>query len=186
LIAVLFHGLGHLIAAALCGVPLDRLSLSHTGLRLLTRDTVFPSYRAEAVIALGGPVGNLLGNTLLIVLSHLPVPPSADAFFVALNAQVLPLSLHLALWNLLPIEGFDGGRILQCLLNLAQNKNLSPCVAEQLVTASSCFCLLLLWFLSVYLLLHGSGALSLYLFCVELFISLIRKHPSDLTYNKRG
>ena len=57
--AILLHGAGHMLAAALVGTRFGRLRISATGLRLVTERS-FASYRAEAVTALGGPLLNLV------------------------------------------------------------------------------------------------------------------------------
>ena len=188
LIAILLHGLGHLLAAALCGVSLDRLTLSHTGLRLQTRSDAFPSYKAEACIALGGPLGNLLGNALFVLAALLAANSRAAAFFEALNAQLLPFSLYLAVWNMLPIDGFDGGRLLRCLLcgSTHLERARGMLFADRLLSVTSVLCLLILWFFSVYLLLRGGSSLSLYVFCVELFVSLHRSFPLTMQSKQKG
>ena len=184
-IAVLFHGLGHLLAAKLCGVPLQRLQITRTGLRLMTRDSAFPSYTAEGWVALGGPLGNLLGNALFLLVAHL-ARGSAARFFLQLCGQLIPVSLSLALWNLLPIEGFDGGRLLRCLLCLTTKEADKALLrAERVLSLCSAACLLALWFFSVYLLLRAGTALSLYLFCAELFFTLYEPQKSRAASHKR-
>ena len=184
-IAVLFHGLGHLLAARMCGVPLQRLQITRTGLRLVTRDRAFPSYVAEGGVALGGPLGTLLGNALFLLVARL-TRGNAALFFAQLCGQLVPVSLSLALWNMLPIEGFDGGRLLRCLLCLAAKEPGSSLLcAQRALSVCSAGCLFLLWFFSVYLLLRAGTALSLYLFCAELFLTLyepqknVRHRTSD-------
>ncbi len=61
---------------------------------------VFPSYRTEWLVAAAGPASSLL---LALVLAPVPTPFAHSATLT---------SLSLALFNLLPIEGFDGGRML--------------------------------------------------------------------------
>ena len=183
IVAILFHGTGHLVAGILCGTPLTSLRLSATGLRLQTEAGMFPSYEAEALTALGGPVGNLCGNALCILLARLFDPSPFAAFITEMNATLLPLSLYLALFNLLPITGFDGGRLVYCILCkrkrhlLVRSPETTPAQADRVLTLTSALCLSLLWFCAVYLLLRGRGAVSLYVFCAELFLSLIGNDP---------
>ncbi len=157
LAAILIHGAGHVLAAACAGVRFGRIRLTATGLRLLT-DGGFPSYRAEAVTALGGPLFNIA--TALTVACF---RPSSELF--------VPLSLYLGALNLLPIRGFDGASILTCLL-CSHHPPLPSCqphTAERAVDALSALLLLFLWMISVYLLLRRGSALSLYVFCMQLF-----------------
>jgi Zn-dependent protease len=133
----------------------------------------FPSYKAELAVSLGGPLGNLCSGALLWALTLLCRRSGCStAFLLPLCRGVIPLSLFVAGWNLLPISGFDGGRILHCLLLLTPRRAPSPRTADLLLTITSTTCVLSLWLLSVYLVLRTARALSLFLFCVQLFWGL--------------
>ena len=156
--AILLHGAGHMLAAALVGTRFGRLRISATGLRLMT-DRSFASYRAEAVTALGGPLLNLVGAW------------GAHALLGERGAVFVVLSLYLGLLNLAPIRGFDGARVLSCVL-CARHTLLPSClphVAERVIDVLSATLTLLLWLIAVYLLLRRGSALSLYVFCLQLF-----------------
>ncbi len=91
------HELGHISAAACFGGRIKALKLNLTGAEL---HFVYPhgcSYHAECLIALMGPVCNLLLSVLLIWLK-----------------QYIPAMVGLCLgsFNLLPIVPLDGSRIL--------------------------------------------------------------------------
>ena len=84
------------------------------------------------------------------------------------------------------IEGFDGGRLLRCLLCLtAKEADKALLRAERVLSLCSAACLLALWFFSVYLLLRAGTALSLYLFCAELFFTLYEPQKSRAASHKR-
>lgn len=168
LAAIALHGLGHLTAARLCGMRATGIRPTPTGLRLFLSEHDFPTYESELLIALGGPLGNLLGNVpLILVQARLP----SDAL-----REVVALSLFLGCWNLLPIEGFDGGRALRCLLLRHHGKRtLTPDAVDRLLRITSGACFLGLWLLSVYLVLRTGRALSLFLFCLQLFWGLCRE-----------
>ena len=161
--AIGLHGAGHSCAACLCGVKLGRIVSSATGLCWRTDCAGFGSYGKEALVALGGPLGNVLGNALLILCYPLFPDPT-----VPLWRMLFSTSLFLAIWNLLPIEGFDGGRILRCLILQAKHEAGTE-MADRILRVSSTACLILLWMLSTYLLLRTGRAFSLFLFCVQLF-----------------
>jgi Zn-dependent protease len=155
-----------------------RIVRTATGVRLLCEDGDFPSYDAELWVALGGPLGNLIGNALLVAVFLLTRQHAAHQAIRALCRAVLPLSLFLGIWNLMPIRGFDGGRILCCLLLRGrQGERLSFALrgVERLLSVTSATCFLLLWLLSVYLLLRTGRAFSLFWFCVQLFWSCMRQ-----------
>ena len=168
LLAVIFHELGHIVAARALGVRFRRLALKRTGLCLITSEAGFPSYDDELTCALSGPVAGAL--SALIARGLGCVFPCLSSFV----KEFIPLSLALSLLNLLPLRGFDGARILTCLLSCHHRRlpSLSPTDAARVVSLSSCLILVLLWLLSVYLLLRRGSALSLYLFCLQLFRSL--------------
>jgi membrane-associated protease RseP (regulator of RpoE activity) len=97
---------------------------------------------------------------------------SAPLFFVLFPqasplGELAPLSLYLCLLNLLPIRSFDGGRALVCFL--CDRRATLPDRAERILSVVSAIVLLLLWTVAVYLLLRRGSALSLYLFCLQLF-----------------
>ena len=172
LLAVILHELGHIVAARALGVRFRRLALKQTGLCLITSEAGFPSYDDELVCALGGPVAGALSALVARGLGYL-LPGLAP--FVQ---EFIPLSLALSLLNLLPLRGFDGARILTCHLSCHHRHlpSLSPTDAARVVSLLSCLVLLLLWLLSIYLLLRTGSALSLYLFCLQLFRSLAREN----------
>ena len=105
LMVAAIHELGHIGAAVLVGagdISAPRAVL--TGLRIRTGRLL--SYRDEAIIALGGPLINLL-----IFAALLPLCRVSD-YILAFAA----VNLLTALSNLIPIRGFDGHRILIGLL----------------------------------------------------------------------
>lgn len=171
LTVILVHGLGHSLAAACVGIRFRRVRLTATGFRLMTPQA-YPSYRAEAITALGGPLANILSAVLV---PHLL--PSYTAF--------VSLSLYLGLLNLLPLRGFDGGTILSCVLCARHPPipSLLPGSAERVISAVSALVLFLLWMVSVYLLLRRGSALSLYAFCLQLFRTVFveqrQEHRAD-------
>ena len=111
LLAVLAtHELAHLVAARLCGLEIARLELLPYG---AVADIRGPGRReplVEAMVALAGPLNNLLLLALSIALEQAGwlagpwVPPFQTA------------NLAMALFNLLPALPLDGGRILLAFL----------------------------------------------------------------------
>ena len=105
LLVAALHEIGHIFAAMAVGVgdmSMPRAVL--TGLRL--RSGRLLSYREEAVVALGGPLANILLFFILLPLTRV-------------NYYILTLallSLFTAVSNLVPIRGFDGQRILTGIL----------------------------------------------------------------------
>lgn len=165
LTAVTVHECGHLLAARLCRVKTGGFSVDSLGARLALVGTA-PSYQKELAICAAGPLANLLS---LLFVHLLRSAHSADTtFFVS-------VSLALALLNLLPIRGFDGGRICYCLAALVTD----PTAAERTCTLLSFFSLFILWCVSVYLMIKTGADFSLFLFSASVFtrIFLQNKMP---------
>lgn len=169
LFAIGVHGLGHLLAARLVGVRLQTLRRTATGFRLISAGG-FISYDAELICALGGPLANALAALFCRLILW------ADPSLGPLLSPLISLSLYLGLFNLLPMEQFDGARILHCWLCTRHRvlPSLSPAAADRRIGFLSCGLLLLFWLIALYLLLRRGSALSLYLFCMQLFVATRR------------
>ena len=105
LLVAAVHELGHIAAALAVGVgdmSIPRAVL--TGLRI--RPGRLLSYREEVIVALGGPLANILAFFALLPLTRV------NNYIFSLAA----INLLTAVSNLIPIRGFDGQRILTGLL----------------------------------------------------------------------
>jgi stage IV sporulation protein FB len=155
LLAALIHELGHVAMARLCRIQLRECKIGIFGAGLVPDGSLY-SYGQEILLCLAGPLCNLTCASLGLWLL-----PRYSAF----GTPFVFASLALGLLNLLPIQGFDGGRILHALLSLL----LPPHTARGITTVSSFFCVLTLWIASTYLLLRAAASLSLFVFSLSLF-----------------
>ncbi len=106
LMAAALHEIGHI--AVMAHLSRGKLSLPRTvmfGLRL--RENRLLSYKEEAFLALGGPLANIIAFIILIPLFDL-----CDGYFFIFAF----LNLLTAISNLIPIKGYDGYKIIECLL----------------------------------------------------------------------
>lgn len=153
--SVTLHELGHIIVAKLRGIGLSEMKLGIFGASLMPKNQFF-SYADEILLCLGGPVMNFLSVAVCIALKL----PSSSLFVMS--------SLALGILNLLPIHGFDGGRILRAFLLM----RLSPRAAGILSKIISFIFVFTLWCVSVYLLLRRAATLSLFVFSASIFAKI--------------
>lgn len=155
MLAALFHECGHLLAARLLRIPLRLLEIDLMGARIYPAGAL-PSYRAEGLLAMAGPTASLL--------LALPLIGSSSPLLAALRFS----TLSFALFNLLPIEGFDGGRMLFALLAARFHEK----AAERVLFFTSYLSLLLLFSLSSCLLLRYGENATLAVLTASLFARL--------------
>lgn len=161
LAAIIIHEVGHLTAARLLHMKPSGATADTIGIRLLFRGSP-PSYAKEIALCAAGPLANLL-SLLIALLFGLP----ADSFFSS-------VSCALALLNLLPIEGFDGGRIAHSSLSLI----LAPDKVDKLSDLLSFLFLFILWCVSIYLMMRAGNELSLFFFSTAIFFRIfLQKKP---------
>ena len=163
LLCAALHECGHLLAARLLGIRLRLLELDVPGARLVPR-AALPSYRAEGLLAAAGPLTSLL-------LALLALPHAAST----LGGAILAAALSQALFNLLPIRGFDGGRVLHALLC----PRLGQIAAGRALALSSYAAILLLFSLASCLLLRLGASFMLALLCASLFAKVFLIEPCE-------
>ena len=103
-LAAASHEAGHLLAAKALGIPLRRANMTGSGGRL-TFDFSRSGYGREALVHLAGPAAGILAAAAALILRF----PGGERF--------AGMSLVLSEVNLLPMQGFDGGGILRCVLS---------------------------------------------------------------------
>ena len=97
--AAAVHELGHLLALRLRRHPVSSVTLSFSG---AVMETGLLSYRDELLAAAAGPLTSL-----------------AAGFFLPLWPEFGLYSVILGLFNLLPLPGLDGGRMVRICTGLA-------------------------------------------------------------------
>jgi len=137
--AAVCHEMGHFAALRLVGAAPKRLTLSALGAELWA-DTRYLSYGREIICSLAGPAVNILMAVLAgRVLGN----------FVWAGANTV-----LALFNLMPVLGLDGGRALYLAISWA----FGPDTADRICVPVSFAVALILAGCGVYLLFCGGGA----------------------------
>ena len=155
-VAVAIHELGHIFLAKLCKINMREMRLGIFGASLQPREGLM-SYKEEIFICLGGPL-----------LNFLSVIPTVILFDSYITKTFIMTSIALGVINLLPISGFDGGRIFSALAH-----TLFRCrTAERISSVLSFIIIFTLWCFSVYLMFKISASISLFVFSLSLFAKI--------------
>ncbi|MBR2371222.1 MAG: hypothetical protein IKA82_04300 [Clostridia bacterium] len=160
LTAVIIHELGHIAAARILRIKITGIRLSLTGAKIETGG-VF-SYKKEILLCLAGPLFNVLAYITAMPLRSVEIISSGVRDFCG-------ISLVLAIFNLLPIRGFDGGRILYSTVALLSNVN----AADTAITLTGSTIIAALWITSIYMIIRYESALSLFAFAILMFFTVI-------------
>lgn len=100
LISLIWHEIGHLVAARYVKVKVERCVIMPYGGEITVAQEGTVEHYKWLVIALGGPIATVIG----ILLTFLLPPLIAEQFF--------DIQITLLLLNILPIWPLDGGKIL--------------------------------------------------------------------------
>lgn len=155
--SVLLHELGHLTASLLYHKSPRSIKIIATGISIELAPA--SSYTEEIVTCAAGPLMNLLYIA------------AASFFSSHLSETVRTVSLLLCLLNLLPLETFDGGRILGAFCSLFFSERL----ADDILQITTAFSLTVLWVLSLYIFFYSGINMTLLIFSAYLFSYLILK-----------
>jgi Zn-dependent protease len=113
--SILFHEFSHSLVARRFGLPIKRITLFIFG-GVAEMDDEPPSPRAEALMAVAGPVSSiLLGIVFYIIGFAVNLAPGAIAVSGVLGYLAL-INWALAAFNLIPAFPLDGGRLLRAAL----------------------------------------------------------------------
>lgn len=153
IISVSIHEFGHLVMARIRHINISIFKLDIFGASL-SPTTISYSYKDEIILCIGGPLFNILSAISLL-------PLHGNTYI----NTFISYSIALATLNLLPIFGFDGGRIFSALLCLA----LPIYTAIRISKLVSFVFVFSLWTFSVYLLLRLGVSLPAFVFSISIF-----------------
>lgn len=156
LICAVIHEAGHIIALYVLKKS-GRISSSLTGLRI--SDFGVLRYGEELTVAAAGPAVNLL-----FFLFSLPFSNLANGYIGIFGV----INLLTAISNLLPIESYDGSRILRCLLSIFGREKTAD-VLSRVISFALCS---LLCIISLYLM----GKLDAGYFIFFVFLGILLKN----------
>lgn len=157
----IIHECGHLTAAVMLGIPLRSLDVGLFGASLRVRGSLI-SYPKEFLLCAAGPAMNFLSALAVVIFSE------HRGYYSECGEWFASVSVMLGLLNLMPAEGFDGGR----MLSVALTSTLGPRISARALSISTFLSIVALWMFSVYLLLRHGTSLSLFVFTLSLFYRL--------------
>ena len=156
LCSIAIHELGHVLMAKVNRIQLRELKLGIFGAALSPQNYLY-SYKKEILLCLGGPLANFLSAF------------AVSSFFDTEPLEYFKMSsFALGALNLLPISGFDGGRIFSAFLSML----FSPRTVQAVSKTISFILIFTLWCFSVYLIMKISASLSLFMFSLSLFAKI--------------
>lgn len=152
-LCAVLHECGHIIAMRCFGIVPKSIKLRLFDIVInADSDKAFVS---DLVITLCGPFVNIL---LAVVF-----------FFI--NKQLAFVNLYIALFNLLPVETFDGGRALSLILS----RKFSPKTVRTVLKALTFILLVPIFLLGIFVLLYSKYNYSLLLISLYLLAILFIK-----------
>ncbi|HWK24315.1 MAG TPA: site-2 protease family protein [Ureibacillus sp.] len=106
LCSLIFHELGHIVAALLCKVKVERCVIMPYGGEIELQGGFSIAPQKQLIIALGGPIATLCVFAIIPFLDPLIAEP------------LLKIQLVLIGFNIIPIWPLDGGRIIMSLIHI--------------------------------------------------------------------
>lgn len=185
ILAAILHELGHLFAAKSMKIEIKEIKFGFSGVRIVT-DERLNSYKNEVMLAAAGPIVNIMiflsvfayfclngGGMGLFDIAEVFLSKSEFTTDGALGFLALS-SLIQAIFNLMPVNTFDGGRILYCLIAQIVNEH----VADHVLSVTTAFSAFILWTVALYLMLKVAAGLGIYVFAACIFASMIGKEKN--------
>jgi Zn-dependent protease len=163
-------------------IDIKEIKFDFSGVRICTADRL-TSYKREFVLAAAGPTVNFA--LIVIIMSWFKangvplyeVTESINEFWeggkLTMRGAVGFFALCSLLQggvNLLPVNTFDGGRMLYCAIA----EICAESTASRVISVSSAAAAFALWTVSLYLMLKISAGLGIYVFAACIFFSTIK------------
>lgn len=166
LYAVLFsmlHELGHLACMLALGNKPQCVSFELTGINILRNESTSVSLTQEILTAISGPLANLI---LFLFFALLWGKIGEEKFL-----SMASVNLILMTFNLLPIKGLDGGKVLYYFIS----KCFSFKAAKTVLTVSSVVFVILMLSYGIYVLYLTRYNFSMLIIALMLSLSIFSK-----------
>ena len=159
--AIFAHEMGHLFAMWATDNAPKSVRLIPASVQI-TRN-ITQRYKSDITVALCGPIVNII-LFLTLYFNYIAFKNELTLYYGLLN-------LIVAIFNLLPVAGLDGGTVLYCLLanKLPLNRAI---LTVRIITFTTAAAVLIT---AIILTVGGKINLSLYIIAIYLFISSLMK-----------
>lgn len=172
------HELGHLAAARLLKIKIKEMAFDIAGAKIVPAGHI-GSYSSEFMLCTAGPLASvILGATAIFSLKARDIPINTDYLMSIIEedtygiegtlALIMTFSLLQAALNLLPVAGFDGGRMAKAVIVYLFGERAGAAATSLLTFIFA----LILWMASVYLLIKVGQGLSLFSFSLCMFLKI--------------
>ena len=160
-LAVCIHEIGHISAAMLLGADIMSFKGTFLGLRI-RYSSISLGTAGECIVNLSGSLFGLLSAAAVSI-----TPLIRYDFFISFAA----LSVTLALVNLLPVRGLDGGSTIMCILDRFMLPDRSEKIMNIISTASS----IAFWVVSVRIQMRSGVNLSILALSVYFLVVTLQR-----------
>ena len=181
LLAAAWHEAGHILTSKLMKIEIKEIKFGFSGIRIVT-DSHLTSYKREFWLSLAGPCANILAFIITVSVFKASGMRTTELFESASRflggergvwealAFFALASLIQAIMNLLPVNTFDGGRMIYC----AVAELFSQHAAERILSILSAFSAFILWTVALYLMLRISAGMGIFVFsgCIFALITM--------------
>ena len=162
LFSVFMHEAGHLFCMWASDTEPKEIRLVPTSVQI-TR-SIKGSYKRDIAVAICGPLVNII-LFLVLIFNYAAFKNQTVSYYALLN-------LIIGLFNLLPVNGLDGGTILYSLLAKKMELN-RACLIMRIVTALTGLIILTV---GIVMTVKGSFNISVYIIAIYLFITALMKN----------
>lgn len=160
--AALLHEAGHIICAIILHIPFSNLKIKPCG-AVMTFDFSKTTYVRELCVHLAGAGTGIASSIVALIL------------FGERATYFAGVSVWLAVLNLVPIEGFDGGGALHCILSML----MPPDIVWRVCRAVSIAAVILMWMSVIRFELRIRAGITILLFVVYLLIFTLCGNEGD-------
>ncbi len=177
LFSILFHEVGHALAAKVLRIPIERIHVYlFGGMAELRHRPLIPNQ--EFFVSMAGPIASsLLALVSFVILSRLHAQTQALFYFIV--HFVAYMNLLLALFNLIPVYPLDGGRAVRAII-WRSKKNYFK--ASQLMHRLSSGLIAVIFIISLILFFFVDGYYAFWLGIFGLYVAyLLMKAKTELT-----